>query len=119
MLRALFFLSGSPWGNKARWAILAAVNREAEAFLQAATQAPQAIQAAAAKEESAFSFSMGIEFPSTALPVLIEKKPPAWMIRSKDLRSVTRSLITGKPFALQGSTTMVSPFLKARIWSWQ
>src|SRR4051812_24688688 len=37
MLRDLFFLSGSPCGRRARCAIFADVNREAEAFLQAAT----------------------------------------------------------------------------------
>src|SRR5690349_11900401 len=77
MLSALFFLSGPPCGNKARCAILAAVNREADAFLQAATQAPQPMQAAAPKEASALSFSMGSELPSTALPVFTEMKPPA------------------------------------------
>src|SRR6476661_8032811 len=70
MLNTRFFLSGCPWGSKARCATLADKNKDAEAFLQAATQAPQPIQAAAANEASALSFSMGIELPSTALPVL-------------------------------------------------
>src|SRR5438309_10781031 len=77
MLSARFFLSGFPCGRSARCAIFAAVKREAEAFLQAATQAPQAIQAAAPNEASALSFSMGMAFPSTALPVLTEINPPA------------------------------------------
>src|SRR5206468_7591977 len=92
---------------------------EADAFLQAATHAPQAIQAAAAKAASALSFSTGSELPSTALPVFTEIKPPAWMMRSNADRSVARSFITGKPVALQGSTTIVSPSLKARMCNWQ
>src|SRR4051812_36582525 len=78
ILSALLFLSGPPWGRSARWAIFAAVNNEADAFLQAATQAPQAIQLAAPKDTSDLSLSIGIAFPSTALPVLMEIKPPAW-----------------------------------------
>src|SRR5687768_6585601 len=88
MLSTRFLRSGAPCGNNARWATLAAVNREAEAFLQAATQAPQAIQLAAAKEASALSFSIGMALPSTALPVFTEIKPPACTMRSKAERSV-------------------------------
>src|SRR4051812_40412576 len=55
MLSALLFLSGCPCGNKARCAILAAVKREAEAFLQAATQAPQPMQLAAPNAASDLS----------------------------------------------------------------
>src|SRR5215203_2865136 len=119
MLSARFFLSGSPWGNKARCAIFAAVYKEAEEFLHAATQAPQPMQAAAPNEASALSFSIGRALPSTALPVLTEMNPPAWMIRSNEVRSTTKSLITGKAFALQGSTTTVSPSLKALMCNWQ
>src|SRR5258706_14847733 len=91
----------------------------AELFLHAATQAPQPIHAAAAKDLSAFSLSTGIEFASTALPVFTEIYPPACIMRSKAERSTTRSFITGKAFARQGSTTMVSPSLNARMCSWQ
>src|ERR1700744_6485132 len=42
--------SGPPWGNKARWLPFAETKSKAELFWQAATQAPQPIQAAAAKE---------------------------------------------------------------------
>src|SRR6476620_7941705 len=69
MLNTRFLRSGPPCGNKARCATLAAVNNESDAFLQAATQAPQPIQLAAPKEASALSFSMGMVLPSTALPV--------------------------------------------------
>src|SRR6266487_2194153 len=69
--------SGSPCGNNARCATFAARNNIALLFLQAATQAPQPIQVAAAKDASAFSFSTGMAFASTALPVLTEIKPPA------------------------------------------
>ena len=57
--------------------------------------------------------------PSGALPVGTETKPPAWMIRSRALRSTIRSLITGKALARQGSMTSVSPCRKVRMWSWQ
>src|SRR5215218_10799199 len=69
MLSTRFLRSGWPCGSKPRCATFADRKSEAEAFLQAATQAPQAIQAAAANDESAFSFSTGMELPSTALPV--------------------------------------------------
>ena len=51
-----------------------------------------------------------------AEPVLTEMKPPAWMIRSKALRSTTRSLMIGKRSARHGSTVIVSPScLKERM----
>src|ERR1044072_1192364 len=111
MFRTRDLRSGPPCGNKARCDTLAERNNIAELFLQAATQAPQPIQAAAAKAASALSFSTGVALASTALPVLAEIKPPAAIIRSKAPRSTTRSLITGKLLARQGSTTMVSPSL--------
>src|SRR5215204_3530033 len=77
MLNTLFFFSGWPCGSNPRCATLAARNSDAEAFLHAATQAPQAIQAAAANEASALSFSTAMALPSTALPVFTEIKPPA------------------------------------------
>ena len=40
------------------------------------------------------------------------------MMRSNALRSTTRSLITGKPRARHGSSTIVSPSLKKRMCSW-
>ena len=91
----------------------------AEALGQAATQAPQPMQAAASMASSAFSFGTGTAFPSGALPVETETKPPAAMIRSRALRSTIRSLTTGKALARQGSITSVSPSWKVRMWSWQ
>ena len=41
------------------------------------------------------------------------------MIRSKALRSITRSLTIGKAFARQGSIVIVSPSLKWRMCNWQ
>ena len=41
------------------------------------------------------------------------------MMRSKALRSVTRSLMIGKALARHGSMVMVSPSLKWRMCSWQ
>jgi hypothetical protein len=49
----------------------------AEAFLQAATQAPQPIQMAESKAASDFYFWTEIEFASGAAPVFMEMKPPA------------------------------------------
>src|SRR5689334_16033897 len=115
IFNTLLFLSGSPCGNKARCATFADKNNIAELFLHAATQAPQPIQAAAANDRSAFSFSMGMAFPSTAFPVFTDMYPPASIMRSNAVRSTIRSLITGKALDLQGSTTTVSPFLYARI----
>jgi hypothetical protein len=40
------------------------------------------------------------------------------MIRSKALRSTTRSLRTGNAFARQGSSVSVSPSLNRRMCSW-
>ena len=57
---------------------------------------PQPIQAAASKAESASALGIGMRFASAADPVRTEMNPPAWMIRSKELRSTTRSLRTGK-----------------------
>ncbi len=49
---------------------MAAVKSIAEAFGQAATQAPQPMQAAASMARSAFSLRIGIALPSGALPVV-------------------------------------------------
>ena len=77
------------------------------------------MQAAASNEVSAASLGTGVKLASEAAPVFTEIYPPASMIRSKELRSTTRSRTTGKARALKGSTTMVSPSLNLRMWSWQ
>ena len=87
----------------------------AEAFGQAATQAPHPIHWAASMALSEASFGMRMTFASGALPVRTEIYPPAWITRSKAVRSIAKSLMTGKPLALNGSMMMVSPFLKWRI----
>ena len=97
---------------------MAATNRVAEALGQAATHAPHWIQAAASMERSTVAFGMGMLLPSGALPVETEMNPPERMIRSIELRSTTRSLMTGKAFARHGSMVIVSPSLKWRMWSW-
>ncbi len=81
----------------------AAVNSMAEAFGQAATHAPQPMHAAASMARSASSLRTGIALASGAPPVATETKPPAAMIRSKALRSTTRSRTTGNASARQGS----------------
>ncbi len=40
-------------------------------------------------------------------------------MRSKAVRSTTRSLMTGKALARHGSIDIVSPSLNRRMWSWQ
>ncbi len=62
---------------------------------------------------------IGMLFPSWAPPVFTEMKPPAWMIRSKALRSTTRSRITGNARARHGSIVITSPSAKRRMCSWQ
>ena len=79
------------------------MNSAAEPFGQAATQAPQPIHAAASIARSEFCFGTSMELASGAVPVEAEMYPPAAMIRSKALRSTTRSLITGKATERQGS----------------
>src|SRR5690625_1851984 len=106
--------SGCPWGSRLRWVTLAAVNSIEEPLGQAATQAPQAMQAAASKAASASALGTGVAWASGAEPVLAEMYPPAWMIRSNAERSTTRSLMTGNGSARHGSTVMVSPSLKER-----
>ena len=53
-----------------------------EAFGQAAAQAPQPMQVAASNARSAATFGTGVEFASTAAPVLTEMYPPDSMMRS-------------------------------------
>ena len=98
---------------------LADVKSIAEALGQAATQAPQPMQAAASMARSAFSLRIGIVLPSCAPPIVAEMNPPAAMMRSKAPRSTTRSLTTGKDAARQGSSVSTSPSEKLRMWSWQ
>ena len=57
----------------------------------------------------------GIALASGAVPVFTDTKPPAAMMRSNALRSVTRSHTTGKGAALHGSITIVSPSAKLRM----
>src|SRR5690554_904784 len=66
-----------PCGNSASWLTLAATNSMADPFLQAATQAPHPIQAAASIAISASSLGIGIAFASGIPPVLTDTYPPA------------------------------------------
>src|SRR5262245_2051470 len=61
-----------PCGRSPRWLILADVNNAAEAFLQAATQAPQPMQAAESIACSAVGFGIRIALASWAPPTLID-----------------------------------------------
>src|SRR6478735_8696553 len=76
ILRTRSARSGAPWGSSARCEILAAVNSAADAFGQAATHAPQAMQAAASKASSEFGLGTGSEFASGAAPARTEMYPP-------------------------------------------
>ena len=64
--------STCPCGSSARWLTLAEVKSAAEAFLQAATQAPQPMQAAESIACSTTCFGIRIALPSCAPPTLIE-----------------------------------------------
>ena len=115
MFKTRVLASTCPCGNNASCDTLADTKSIADAFLHAATQAPQPMHAAAAKASSASGLGMGRLLASLALPVLTDTKPPAAMMLSKAVRSTTRSLMTGKACALHGSTTMVSPSLNLRM----
>ena len=72
MATTRFLRSTCPCGSWAICDTLAEVNSIAEAFLQAATHAPQPIQAAASMALSCLSRGTGIAFPSGACPALTE-----------------------------------------------
>src|SRR5687767_14009980 len=72
ILAARRAFSTFPWGKRARWDTLAAVNSMAEAFLQAATQAPQAMQAAASMAVSWPGLGTGMALASGTPPVFTE-----------------------------------------------
>ena len=101
--------SAWPGGRSPRWAIFAPVNNAAEALGQAATQAPHPIQAAASMAASALYFGTEDAFASGAAPVGAMIKPPAPIMRSKALRSTTRSFSTGNARARQGSIASSAP----------
>ena len=61
-----------PLRQPPRWVSLALVNSIADAFLQAATHAPQPMQAAASRDASASTLATGTALASGALPVLTE-----------------------------------------------
>jgi len=111
--------SGFPCGKSANWDTFAETNSIAEAFLQAATQAPQPMQEAESIALSALCLGIRIEFPSGTPPVVTETYPPSCIILSRAVLSTTKSLIIGNGFALQGSMVMVSPSLNLRICNWQ
>ena len=115
MLSARRSFSGFPCGNRFKCETLAATKSIALAFLHAATQAPQPMHCAASIAKSASDFGTGMELASGAAPVRTVIKPPACWIRSKLLRSQTRSLMSGNAFARNGSTTISSPCLKLRM----
>src|SRR5690625_7717383 len=100
--------SGCPWGSRLRWVTLAAVNSIEEPLGQAATQAPQAMQAAASKAASASALGTGVAWASGAEPVLAEMYPPAWLIRPKAERSTTSTLMTGNGTEGSGPTGTVA-----------
>src|SRR5215471_16233483 len=64
--------STSPCGMRARCEIFAPMNKCAEAFLHAATHAPQPMHAAASMARSDVDLGTRMELPSGAPPQLIE-----------------------------------------------
>src|ERR1700712_1341788 len=62
------YRSAWPWGSRLRWASLAEVNSCAAELGQAATQAPQPMQAAASIAASATGLGIGIRLASGAEP---------------------------------------------------
>src|SRR6201996_2190542 len=64
--------SGWPCGNKANCETLADTNSIAEAFLQAATQAPQPIQVAELNASSAITLGIVISLASGTPPVFTD-----------------------------------------------
>src|SRR5688572_609424 len=94
MLSTRCVASTLPCGNKAYCDTFAPTKSIAEPFLQLATQAPHPIHAAASKALSASCLGTGVALASIVRPeVFTETKPPACWIRSKELRSTTKSLI--------------------------
>src|SRR5690606_33184619 len=79
----LSFASGLPWGRRAYCEILADTKSIADAFLQAATQAPQPMHTAASKARSLFFLLTSTALASAAAPVVTAIKPPATWILSK------------------------------------
>ena len=77
MALTLSFASICHCGNRANWDILAETNNMAEAFLQAATQAPQPMQIEESNALSELFFLMRIELASGAAPVFTEINHPA------------------------------------------
>jgi hypothetical protein len=76
------------------------------------------MQAAASIDESAASFGTSVRLASGALPVGAVMYPPASTIRSSELRSTTRSRMTGNAAARHGSTVIESPSWNLRMCSW-
>ena len=72
MACTLLAASGFPCGNSAIWDTFADTNSMAEAFLHAATQAPQPMQEAESMASSALYFGIGIAFASGTPPVVAE-----------------------------------------------
>ena len=72
MLSARVFRSGSPWGSSPRWLIFPPVKSEADALGQAATQAPQPMQAAASMDRSDSFLPTRMLFASRGPPALME-----------------------------------------------
>src|SRR5260370_42652995 len=73
---ALWLRSGRPCGNSANCETFAETNSIAEAFLHAATQAPQPMQVAESNASSASILGTKTALPSGALPVFTETYPP-------------------------------------------
>ncbi len=96
-------------GMSARCPSFAPTKRFADPFGQAATHAPQPMQAARSRADSAVSCPCGVVSASGALPVGSWTYAPASSTRSSAERSTTRSRITGNAAARSGSILRVAP----------
>ena len=110
--------SGWPCGRWPRCATFAAVNNDAEALGQAATHAPQPMQAAASIAASASRLAMRVALASGALPV------GARDVAARGDDAIQRAAVDdqvahdGKARARQGSSHSSSPSRKLRRCSW-
>ena len=91
----------------------------AEAFGQAATQAPQPMQAAASMARSAFSLGTGKALPSGARPVGAETKPPDGDDAVEGAAVHDEVLDHGEGLGPPGLERDLVAVLELRMWSWQ
>ena len=93
-----------PAGMSDRCASFAPAKSAAAPFGQAATQAPQPMQAAKSSARSACRCPWATSSASGAVPAATSTVPPTRMSSSSAVRSTTRSRMTGNAADLHGSS---------------